>query len=169
VERIRIEVSGPLATSWAVHEIQLTDPAGNPVLAGRGWWFDASHHVEETPHAMDGNLTSMWATWDSSDGGGFLEVTLPSARAIGSVRVIANRSAGIRVNGKTGKWTPLPGLNLRGQARSAVAKSSISYIVTRVGNDAVGRIGEDMADRPQEWGIKPIDSVQGATLYYVVR
>jgi hypothetical protein len=169
VERIRIEVNGPLPTSWAVHEIQLADPAGNPVLAGRGWWFEASHHVEETPHAMDGNLTSMWATWDSSATGAFLEVTLPSPRPIGSVRVISNRPAEIRVNGSPGKCVPLPGLNLRGQAITAVRKSSISYIVARVGNDAVGRIGADMADRPQEWGLKPIDSVQGATLYSVGR
>lgn len=161
-------ISEPLSESWRIHELRLEDAAGNPILAHPGWSLTASHHVEETPWAMDGNLATSWATWDRAPEGAFLEVRLPSPAAVASIRLTASHQAQITAAGHQGRWTVLPGLNLRRQAIAAAGKSGFRYVLARSGSDAVGRIGADMADGPPEWSLKPVASVEGTTLFSIV-
>lgn len=176
---IRVRFPADHAAGAALHEVILHNAAGERIAPMPTWYLRSWPNEWETPYATDGSLASSWRSWEPVRGGMFYEVSFPAPLAVSEVRVIAHRSSAdlpIEVWGKAGNWVALrapsrpeilPALNLRLSAMRFLRREGIQYILASTGTDFSGLVSAQIAENPSDWGVAPVASYKGFTLYRV--
>jgi len=172
---IRVRFASDLADSIAIHEIEL--PGLNPDIL---WTIRSWPNIWESALALDGNLTSNWATWQPLRSGMFHEVDFSSAQTLREIAVVASRSArtaklelwgrdketwrAIHIPQRPAELAPL---NLRLSAMRYLRREGITHILAPIGTDAFGQVGRDMRATPADWNLDTIAEFENVTLYKI--
>ncbi|MBL8173494.1 MAG: hypothetical protein JNK48_02420, partial [Bryobacterales bacterium] len=159
--------------SIALHEIEL--PGLKPDIL---WTLRAWPNVWESSLALDGNLTSNWATWQPLRGGMFYEVDFSSPQNLEEIAIVASisaRSAPLELFGRHNTaWRkiPLPARptelaprNLRRSAARYLRREGITHVLAPLGPDAFGQIAADMHAVPGDWDLAAVAEFENFTLY----
>lgn len=146
------------------------------------WSLEAWPNVWEAPAALDGNLTTNWATWEPARPGMFLEVRFDRPQWLTGAAVTGSRiEQNVRVafygQGADGAWRPLSNqpepqirrdIDLRQQAVRAVRRAGFTHIVAPVGHGGYGHIGKDLLEHPLLWGVELVSRVGDICLFRIL-
>ncbi len=165
---LRVELSGVVPRSIAIHEVQLRDGKGERVKPTGLWALTAEPNPWEAALAMDGNAVSAWRTWEPVRSGMFWEADFAVAQPLASVCVWLSENYSVRIKG-----FPLApperqaALNYRRAASRYLKRERITHVLVAETADAFGEIALDIAKRPEDWGLARTGAVGNATLYQV--
>ncbi|MBL8217832.1 MAG: hypothetical protein JNL62_01315 [Bryobacterales bacterium] len=172
---IRARFASDLPESIAIHEIEL--PGLKPDIL---WTLRAWPNIWESALALDGNLTSNWATWQPLREGMFYEVDFSSAQTIREIAVVASRparSARLELWGREGTtWRAIAipqrpaqraPLSLRRSAARYLRREGITHVLAPLGPDAFGQIAADMRATPGDWDLDIAAEFENVTLYKI--
>lgn len=179
---IRVETLRDYAEPWAVLELEILHGDG-VLFPGSRWELDAEPNPWETPLIFDRNPVSGWRSWGPAKRGSFVEVIFPVALATTGVRITglpSNGSVPLRVLALTPgeRWErvgqsldrrrPLA-LDMRVQATRYILREGLRWIVAHTGTKAWDAVGRDLVERPEQWGLEVIASVEGVYLLRIGR
>jgi hypothetical protein len=162
---------------WSVNEFQILD-GGRELPRVAGWRIAAKPNTWEAGMAFDNNPVTRWKSWQPMEPGMYVDVRFPSPQFAGSVVLVAASDQdgselsliGTAENGTERVLAKAPEVSafdppwqLRRLAVIEVKLAGMDYILARDTSD----VGADMLIHGALWGVRPVESRQGYTLYRI--
>lgn len=173
--RLRLPRANP--NEWCVHEFELYAAVGR-VAAGRQWTLNAWPNPWETPFALDRNVATRWRTWEPMRAGMFIEIELDRPQRLTGAAALSHTPVfGVPMEfyGRTPeeRWLALgaarsqetPKQDLRRAATHALRQAGFRYLLTPLGAEGNGPIGDAIAGREAEWGLEPAGQAGNVRLF----
>jgi hypothetical protein len=162
---------------WSVNELRILD-GGRELPRAAGWQIAAKPNPWEAGMAFDNNPVTRWKSWQPMQPGMYLEVRFASPQFADSVvLLVASDQDGSelslrgtleekseRLLAKAPEAAVFdPPWQFRRLAVMEVKFAGIDYILVRDNSD----VGKDMLACSALWGVRPVESRQGLTLYRI--
>jgi len=179
LRKVRVVQTGPHAAERpTVTEMRIYAASGE-VSWGPSWHVDAHPFPWDASFAFDHNAVSLWSAWQDMEPGMFLELDFGGAQTVERVR-LESASDQMHVRWECqgqlepgGKWVLLsndpqgsilsPAGDLRRAAMQQLKQDGVNYLLI---HDSDFR-AVDFEMKARQWGIRPVGSVEGTTLYRI--
>jgi Dolichyl-phosphate-mannose-protein mannosyltransferase len=175
--RFRLNTAHP--GEWCVHEAMLRD-GEDRVRPSARWSLGGWPNISEMTAAFDDNLASRWRTWTPMRPGMYMQIDFERPQWLNSAVLVSHTpiyKVPVEFYGqdKDGRWIAFgPGKveervweDLRRPAMRAVKRAGYSFLLAPGGTIGLGPFSELFGAKEEEWGIDPVASVNGYSLYRI--
>ncbi|MGJ5817652.1 glycosyltransferase family 39 protein [Paludibaculum fermentans] len=180
VRAVRLRMEKPFLAPWSIAEAGIVRN-GRPVKVSRNWFLHSWPEAGDAWLAVDGNRASRWQSWTNSKEGMTWElrpdrpVPLDGAWAM-MVNVDSPQRVAMYVQGMDRAWRKVsdravmqapPNRMYRHSAVKFVKNAGYRWIVTRIGREGHGPVGESFLASPDAWGVELVERVESIGLFRI--
>ncbi len=174
---LRFQATGSTAWEWRIYEARLFS-GPDRIYSSPHWTFWCSPNRWEIPAAFDDNLASAWRSLEPVRPGMYIEVMLDRPQLLTSAQLVTYPfPTEILGQGTDSKWRvicknpsmePRPPDSLRRTAVRFIKQEGFRYILTPLGKDGNGSLGQKMAGDLKEWGLELVAEAPGMCLLRIL-